>query len=112
MSLEEFFEGNDYEGSIGCNLIPHPGIQVFYSTLKLIRDRADVLDVFIVVTANDVEEWPFSDAIAVITKASAEDLMCWLAALEPDETYEVTDRKTYEPVDVPEGFSLLGAWWD
>ncbi len=25
----EFFEGNDDAGSIGCNLLPHPGVDTF-----------------------------------------------------------------------------------
>ena len=29
VSLEDFFEGNDDLGSIGCNLSAHPGVDVF-----------------------------------------------------------------------------------
>ncbi|MDP4145462.1 MAG: hypothetical protein Q8936_13415 [Bacillota bacterium] len=39
ISLELFFEGNDDIGSIGCNLLDHPGTEKFYSVLKNIKDK-------------------------------------------------------------------------
>lgn len=33
VTLEDFFEGNDDPGSIGCNLTPMLGPQAFYSIL-------------------------------------------------------------------------------
>jgi len=32
VSLEDFFEGNQDEGSIGCNIIPYPGLDQFYGS--------------------------------------------------------------------------------
>jgi hypothetical protein len=37
VSLEQFFEGNDDLGSIGCNLTKHPGVEFFFNTLRTIR---------------------------------------------------------------------------
>ena len=47
VTLEDFFEGNQDEASIGCNLVDHPGVDRFYETLRGIRDRADVQDVLV-----------------------------------------------------------------
>lgn len=86
VSLEEFFEGNDDYGSIGCNLdgpydplpapdtrgwlkrmlhprpafpaptAPHPGPQGFYKVLRAVRERADVQDVLVEI--DDLDESP------------------------------------------------------
>ena len=50
LSLEDFFLGNDDEYSIGGNLIPHPGMDVFYKTLKRIRAKYRVQDVLMEIT--------------------------------------------------------------
>lgn len=86
VSLEEFFEGNEDYGSIGCNLdmpyreppppdtrgwlrrilrpelvrpvptAPHPGPQGFYKVLRAVRERADVQDVLV-----EIEEFDEAD---------------------------------------------------
>lgn len=86
VSLEEFFDGNDDDGSIGCNLdepfcppsdtrgwlertlrprpavsipaptAPHPGPQGFYKILMTVRERADVQDVLVEI--DDLDESP------------------------------------------------------
>jgi hypothetical protein len=40
--IEEFFDGNDDLGSIGCNLPEHPGIAVFRDILVGLTLRPDV----------------------------------------------------------------------
>ena len=112
VSLEEFFEGNVFEGSIGCNLFPHPGIANFYSTLSAIREREQVADLRVGITANDDEDWPFSDAIYLVTSADEAEVSKWLSLLEPDEVFAVSEPEAIEPIDVPPGHRLLGAWWD
>jgi hypothetical protein len=32
VTIDQFFDGNDDLGSIGCNLAPHPGLHVFRDT--------------------------------------------------------------------------------
>src|SRR5690349_12736194 len=85
VSLEAFFDGNEDLGSIGCNLSPHPGVATFYTVLRAIRDRDDVQDVLVGITEDmGDEEWPFSDTVYVLTRASAEDVQRWAARLEPE----------------------------
>src|SRR5262245_38111426 len=61
VDLELFFDGNDDPGSIGCNLIDHPGPAHFYAVLRSIRDRPDVHGVWIGISeVMAPDEWPFS----------------------------------------------------
>ena len=39
--VEEFFDGNDDLGSIGCNLDPHPGVDAFRNFLTGLLGRPD-----------------------------------------------------------------------
>lgn len=115
VSLELFFEGNDDTGSIGCNLLEHPGTEKFYSILKKIRDRENVQDVLIEIMEFDEDEsmWPFSERVYIITSASKNEIRDWVEELEIDEI-----GKGYEyckPVEAPvqkEGYHVYSLWWD
>ena len=85
--LEHFFDSNTDLGSIGCNLIDHPGIPKFYKVLKEIRSRADVQDVLVFITETPEEagtDWAFSDTIYVLSSASKVAVGDWLKPLSPD----------------------------
>lgn len=116
VSLEMFFDGNEDPGSIGPNLVPHPGLSTFFETLLAVREREDVQGVWVAVT--DVEEetegmWPFSDVVYILTSASAREVEGWLEALRPDEAVEVpTGRVPGRLPDPLPGHKVLLAWWD
>jgi hypothetical protein len=75
LTLEEFFEGNDYYGSIGCNLPGEVYPQEFFEVFRSLRDRPDVADVLVEVKSwDDSEDWPFSDSVWVITSLSRQDI--------------------------------------
>ncbi|MBX9737441.1 MAG: hypothetical protein K2X32_11000, partial [Phycisphaerales bacterium] len=40
VGVDQYFDGNLNEGSIGCNIAAHPGISVFWSVLKRIAARS------------------------------------------------------------------------
>jgi hypothetical protein len=42
VAIERYFDGNDDEASIGCNLQEHPGIDVFREVLVGLTRRPDV----------------------------------------------------------------------
>ncbi len=115
VTLEQFFDGNDDVGSIGCNLSDHPGVAHFYNLLREIRSRGEVSDV--VVGIYEVEEadedmWPFAEQVFVATSASAEDVDMWVTSLEVSEI-EPVDADRLRPVpDIPTGYSLFMLWWD
>jgi hypothetical protein len=115
VSLEDFFEGNADMGSIGCNLIRHPGVAAFYRALKQNREHPDVQNVLVGI--REVEEtegvWPFSDSIYILTSLSNRKVARWLKRLQPDEVGDVP--ADWQPERLPEplpGYRTLLAWWD
>jgi hypothetical protein len=115
VSIEAFFDGNDDLGSIGCNLMEHPGMDVFRDTFARIARRPDVTAVYAQIAELDPGEdcWPFADTVFVVGSLSEDELAEALAPLEPDEI-----RKT-EDSDIPPDIQkkdhdthVLAAWWD
>ena len=85
--IERFFDGNDDLGSIGCNLIPHPGIDVFRDVLVGLLQRPDVEAVYARIAELDPGDdcWPFSDTVLVFGRISDNALAAAVRLLEPDE---------------------------
>lgn len=116
VSLEDFFEGNDDYGSIGCNLPigDHPGPNGFYSLLKAVRDKAEVQDVLVEIDEVEDDTWPFSERVYIITSAAQSKVAEWLKPLSPDEVDEGIqwDRPAGAfPALLPE-VEVYAAWWD
>jgi hypothetical protein len=116
VSLEDFFEGNQDLGSIGCNLIKHRGTQKFFDTLRSIRELPDVQDVLVEIHEVDESDdfsWPFSERVYVYTTAGKEEVSNWLKPLGPDEIEEgFVQGKPYAAPEAGEGMRVLAAWWD
>lgn len=114
LTAEEFFEGNDVAGSIGCNLLPVPSPHQFYEVLKGISAKSEVADVRVQVSMFDDPEWPFSDRVWVITSASPEDVAIWFPeSLRPDECVAGWDEgTTCESCAVPQGMRPIACLWD
>jgi hypothetical protein len=116
LSLEEFFEGNEDVGSIGCNLEKCPPPSEFYALLKEFRDRPDVSDVRVQITCVDSpgEEWPFSDTVWIITAASEDTVRSWFPdELLPDEVWTGwIDGQKYDDLDISPGHHPVAAWYD
>ena len=115
VSLEDFFEGNQDEGSIGCNIIPYPGLDQFYGVLKSIRSRDNVQDVLIVIhSVEDEESWPFSESIWILTTASEAEVLEWMKPLKPDEIWQGWGKAGKPPAapDPTDGMLVFGLWWD
>lgn len=114
VSIEEFFDGNDDLGSIGCNLMEHPGMDVFRDTFARIARRPDVTAVYAQIAELDPGEdcWPFADTIFVVGSLSEDELAEALAPLEPDEIWKTEESDI--PSDVQKGRDahVLAAWWD
>jgi hypothetical protein len=114
VSREDFFEGNDDLGSIGCNLSEHPGVDRFHRVFKRIRSRGDVQDVMVEVKdLVDEGSWPFTDTVFVLTSMDQNELKKSVAELHPDEVGEFPEAGT--PSDLPPlktGMKVMGVWWD
>ncbi len=115
LTIPEFFDGNESEGSIGCNLVPTPSPAEFRVVLERIAGREDVVDVRVQITMFDEPDyWPFSDTVWIVTRASPDEVRGWFSSeMAPDESWKgwQADRQ-YEPCEVPDGFAAVACWWD
>ena len=114
LTIQEFFEGNDNVGSIGCNLSSQPSPSSFYDLFTRIAARPGVLDVRVQITMFDDPVWPFSDTVYIMTTAAPEEVASWFDEdLKPDEVGEgFIPGQEYEPYTVPEGAHVVCCWWD
>ena len=112
--IERFFDGNDDAGSIGCNLLPHPGVDVFRETLAGLLRRPDVLAVYAQITERDpgAGSWPFTDTVLVMGGISAAELRKAISALRPDEVGTAEELGISSSVAQGHGATVLAAWWD
>jgi hypothetical protein len=97
VGLDEFFEGNSDEKSIGVNLPAekHIGLAGFRNTLESIRERTDVQDIFIELTEipileeeEDDDIWPTACVAFIITSAAIELVREWVQPLHPRDVSE------------------------
>jgi hypothetical protein len=112
--LAEFFEGNNVEGSICCNLDPAPSAQKVYELLREIEAQPSVDRILVQITAFDVPEWPFSDTVWVVTTSTEDEVRTWFPEeLMPNEFWTGwIEGRSYEAVDIPDGHSVIACWWD
>ncbi|GAA1718708.1 hypothetical protein [Brachybacterium phenoliresistens] len=123
LTLEEFFEGNEAEGSILCNVVRDPQDlgslvppQEAFEIFSEIRDRSEVADVRIALTMFDDPDWPFSDTVLVETIATPEEVRGWFEEeIGPDEVDPLAPDD--DLVDVVRELGMdpdrvLVLWWD
>jgi hypothetical protein len=114
VSIEEFFDGNDDLGSIGCNLDQHPGVEAFRDVLTGLLRRSDVEAVYAQISELDPGEgsWPFSDTVLVVGRILADELRKTVSALQPDEVDTAATFGVSPAVGERHGSPVLAAWWD
>jgi hypothetical protein len=114
LTLQEFFEGNDVDGSIWCNLNPPPSPGEVWEILRKIEEREDVAEVLVQVSMFDDPLWPFSEIVWVITSASADEVLKWFSRdTAPDRCSEGwTDDADTRQCVVPDGMQPVCCWWD
>lgn len=117
VSLDDFFLGNEDYGSIGCNLNCAISPQAFYETLKSIRSRSDVQEIWIEITDSNQEDsdslmWPFSDQIYLVTSASRQEVADWTAFLQPDEVDTNHINRRLGWVTNESDMKIYRVWWD
>jgi hypothetical protein len=112
--IATFFDGNDDLGSIGCNLMEHPGIDAFRETFARIARRRDVGAVYAQIAEVDPGDdcWPFSDTVFVVGTLHADELAAELKALEPDEVGSGEDFGIPAALARKHSSPILVAWWD
>ena len=114
VAIERFFDGNDDLGSIGCNLVEHPGVDAFREALVGLTRRPDVESVYAIISEVDPGEgcWPFTDTIVVVGKIAAKDLQALLEGLQPDEVGLAKGVRIPEAILKRHTAPMLIAWWD
>lgn len=114
LELDEFFEGNDVVGSIGCNLIGAPDPSLFYQLFKKIAERDDVARVVVEINSFDDPDWPFSDTVWIVTTKREEEVAGWFPdELKPDECWTGwMDGRKYEEISIPDGMHPVACWYD
>lgn len=68
VSLSEFFDGNEDEGSLACNLDPHPSPEALYYHLQRFANESGV-DIYVEiqeVDEDDDEIWPLSERVYLV----------------------------------------------
>lgn len=114
VARSQFFDGNDDPGSIGCNLLEHPGIAAFDDTFHQIEDMEGVAGVYLAITEIDETYdniWPFTDTAYIVTRLDPSVFTDVLQPLEPDEV-GYGEEAFANPPTVPVGYHLVQAWWD
>ena len=114
VAIGQYFDGNDDEASIGCNLMEHPGIDAFREVLVDLTKRSDVAAVYALISEVDPGEdfWPFTDTIVVFGTIAASELADNLRELEPDEVGSAVDFGIPEEILSKHAAPALAAWWD
>lgn len=115
VAASRFFDGNDDEGSIGCNLETHPGIPAFSRVFEGIAARSDVEGVWVQIFEIDPDEeaWPYSDTVVVAGLIAVDELRSLVRELEPDDVADAQmDGYRVSDVLTTRHERLLVVWWD
>jgi hypothetical protein len=114
VSVEDFFEGNEDYGSIGCNIYPNqPSPADFYKKFKELKQNKSVGDILIRIVDIEDGDWPFTDAVYIISNLNVEQIKELVKDLTPDEVYE--DWMYKKPINAPEikpDMKVFSIWWD
>jgi len=111
VTIEEFFDGNNSLGSIGCNLSEHPGLDHFRKILGDMEKRPDVEQVWMQIY--DLEgEWPFSENILIVGEIPLSDVERFSESLQPSEISELQFDWTPSRANKLKGRRYVNLWWD
>lgn len=112
--VAEFFKLSLTEGGIGCNLLPHPGINAFREVLEGLTTRQDVEAVYALVSEPEPEEKdsPFTDTVLVFGTVPLDTLRKLLAPIQPDWVGPAETMGVSSCVLERHQAPALVAWWD
>lgn len=112
--VEVFFDGNNDNASMGCNLTKHPGIAAFRTIFLGLLQRPDVVAAYAQISEADPGEefWPFADLVFIVGTIPREELTRYLAPLQPDDVGPPGDFVVPEAIARQHEAPVLVAWWD
>ncbi|WP_280835131.1 hypothetical protein [Mycolicibacterium frederiksbergense] len=114
LTIDEFFDGNDVVGSIGCNLYPEVDPQVVRAALVRIAERPDVYDVRVAIYSFDDPDWPYAERVVIATTSTPAEVMDWFPEdLAPSDAWVGPEEGfNTEPYELAAGSSMVICWWD
>lgn len=114
VSVDDFFDGNEDDGSIGANLYPEqPSLKTFYDIFKTMLASDSVENIFIRIVDAEDTDWFYSDTVYVVGDATLEEVTEMLKELHPTEIY--SDWMYGKPVNIPNvntNKNIYSVWWD
>lgn len=120
LSIDEFFDGNNDEGSIAPNLIEKPSVSEYYTTLKKLSENPKVSAAY--VKLNEVmiydngklndNEWFYSDMIYIIGDLTKEEIKEAIKNLNPDEVEYVDEIINEDIIKKYFNKKIVYIWWD
>lgn len=114
VAIDRFFDGNDDPGSIGCNLMEHPGIDRFREVFAELAARDDVEAIYAQIAELDPgdDAWPFSDTVLVIGQIDESTLQEHVGELQPDEVAQAIDKTVPASLREKHSAPVWVVWWD
>ena len=114
VAIDTFFDGNDDLGSIGCNLIEHPGIEVFRAAFARLARQPGVAAIFGQIAELDPGEgcWPFVDTVFVVGSIPTGVVARELVALQPDEIRAAAPAEIPAAIAARHRAAATLVWWD
>ncbi|MEO7753364.1 MAG: hypothetical protein ABIS35_08115 [Terracoccus sp.] len=119
VTLEQFFEGNDCDWSIGPNRDENIDLATVHRVLFELRDRSDVHDVRVELDPLEFEtypddEWPYASGVAVITRLDPGEVDSLTLEADTDPSGGPSDSAAWlvDGPAVPDGHHYVGVWWD
>lgn len=117
VDLEVFFDKNHDPGSIAPNLDSHPGPQAIYEMLLNVRERLEVSSVAVLVRLEFDEypdgDWPFAEAVHVVTAAAIEEINAVSASIEGAAAFEGEwESEIRNLPTIAQGMRVVTIWWD
>lgn len=112
--IDRFFDGNDDLGSIGCNLLAHPGLERFRSILVELSSRSDVEAVYAQIAEIDPgpDCWPFCDTVLVVGEIDLRTLQTLTKPLTPDEVSRIDRELVPSAISNRHTKEIFHIWWD
>lgn len=89
VSVEDFFDGNEDDGSIGVNIYPNPpSLQKFKEVLTEIKNADKTSTLLIRIADIEDSDWFYSDMVFISGNYTLSNVKKLFKVLKPDEVYE------------------------
>ena len=120
LTIDEFFDGNNDEGSIAPNLETKRPMTEYYKILKELADNPKTIDAFaelkdVMIYDNgqlNDNEWFYSDVIYFVGDLTKEEIKEATKTLQPDVVEYDTENRIKGLSDKYKDKKVVYVWWD